>query len=376
MLVAAAGIVLRVAVFGVGAYIVILTLASSLKTVILPRGVQSRLSRVIFLSLRNLFDLAAGRDATYERRDEVLSLYGPLSLLALLATWIVLVITGYTAMFWAVQSDSVWNAFQFSGSSIFTLGFATPQTLGTTLLVLSEAGIGLIELALLITYMPSLYSAFQRRESLVSLLEVRAGAPPSGVELLLRFDRIHGLGHLTEEVWEPWEAWFVDIEESHTSMPALPFFRSPQPDRSWITAAGAVLDGAALLSSSIALEKEPHLDLCLRAGYLSLRRVADSFRISYERSPAPDDPIQISREEFDEAYDELAAGGIPLKPDRDQCWRDFSGWRVNYDTVLIKLTTLLSAPYARWSSDRALMTYGTALSRAVRRPFAARHLRR
>lgn len=370
MLVAAFWVAVRILAFAAGVYIVVVTLASSLKTVILPRGVQSRLSRVIFLSLRNLFDLFAGKDATYERRDEVLSLYGPLSLLALLTTWLILIIAGYTLLFWAVQEDSFWTAFQLSGSSVFTLGFERPPTVATTLLVLSEAGIGLIELALLITYMPSLYSAFQRRESLVSLLEVRAGAPPSGVELLLRFHRIHGLAHLTEEVWETWETWFVDIEETHTSMPALPFFRSPQPDRSWITAAGAVLDGAALLNSSIAMKKEPHIDLCLRAGYLSLRRVADSFRISYELSPAPDDPIQVSRAEFDEAYDELAAGGLRMKPNRDQCWRDFSGWRVNYDTVLIKLTTLLSAPYARWSSDRALMSYGTALSRSIRRPLA------
>jgi len=368
-------IALRVAAFVAGVYVVVATLGSSLKTVILPRGVQSRLTRVIFLSLRNLFDLAAGRDATYERRDEVLSLYGPLSLMVLLATWIVSIIVAFTGIFWAVEGESLWSAFQLSGSSVFTLGFDAPKTVPTTILVLLEAGLGLIELALLITYMPSLYGAFQRREALVSLLEVRAGSPPSGVELLLRFHRIHGLDHLIEEVFEEWEKWFVDIEESHTSMQALPFFRSPQPDRSWITAAGAVLDGAALLGSTVAVEKDAHVDLCLRAGYLSLRRIADAYRISYDRKPAPDDPIQVARAEFDEAYAELAAAGLPMKPDRDQCWRDFSGWRVNYDTVLIKLATLLSAPYARWSSDRALMTYGTALSRAVRRPFSPRHLR-
>lgn len=363
-------IVLRVVAFALGVYVVLITLASSLKTVILPRGVQSRLSRVIFLALRNVFDVAAGRNATYARRDEVLALYGPMSLLALLATWILLIIGAYTIMFWALTGGSLWPAFQFSGSSIFTLGFSTPGTLGTTLLVLSEAAIGLIELALLITYMPSLYGAFQRRESLVSLLEVRAGAPPSGVELLVRFHRIHGLGHLTEEVFNAWETWFIEVEESHTSMPALPFFRSPQPDRSWITAAGAVLDGAALLSSCVAIENDPHVDLCIRAGYLSLRRVAASFRISYNATPGPDDPIQIDRVEFDKAYDELAAGGLPMKADRDLCWKNFRGWRVNYDTVLIKLATLLSAPYARWSSDRALMEYGTALSQAVRRPLS------
>ena len=369
-------VAVRAVVFLAGVYLVLLTLASSLKTVILPRGVQSRLSRVIFLSLRNVFDLAAGRDATYERRDEVLALYGPLSLLALLASWILIVIGSYTLMFWAVLGDSLWAAFQLSGSSVFTLGFAAPTTLPVTLLVLSEAGIGLIELALLITYMPSLYSAFQRRESLVSMLEVRAGSPPSGVELLLRFQRIHGLDHLIEEVFEAWEAWFIDVEESHTSMPALPFFRSPQPERSWITAAGAVLDGAALMSSCVDVAKDAHTDLCIRAGYLSLRRIADSFSITYDHAPKAGDPIQVARAEFDEAYDELAAGGLPMKPDRDRCWKDFSGWRVNYDTVLIKLATLLSAPYARWSSDRALMDYGTALSRAIRRPLSRRHLRR
>ncbi len=98
---------------------------------------------------------------------------------------------------------------------------------------------------LLVTYLPSLYAAFSRREAQIALLEARAGSPPSGVDMIERYHRIDWLDRLTA-VWEDWEAWFADIEETHTSLPALAFFRSPQPEQSWVTAAGAVLDGAAL----------------------------------------------------------------------------------------------------------------------------------
>ena len=96
-------------------------------------------------------------------------------------------------------------------------------------------------------------------------------------------------------------------------------------------------------------------DLCIRAGYLALRRIADFFQIAYNANPQPGDPISISRDEFDAACDELARHGVPLKADRDQAWRDFAGWRVNYDTVLLALAAITMAPYAPWSSDRSLL---------------------
>jgi len=200
--------------------------------------------------MRVIFDLRVGRSATYERRDHVYAMYGPLSLLILLLVWILFILAGYTLMFWGLGRPPA-TAFALSGSSIVTLGFEAPRDLPTTLLVLTEAWVGLVELALLITYLPTIYGAFQRREALVSMLEVRAGAPPSGVTMLERFYRLHTLDHLSGEVWEAWEGWFVDVEETHTSLPALNFFRSPQPHRSWITAAGAVLDGASLYASAL-----------------------------------------------------------------------------------------------------------------------------
>jgi len=95
----------------------------------------------------------------------------------------------------------------------------------------------------------------------------------------------------------------------------------------------------------------------LRAGYLSLRRIADYFAIPYDKSPSPTDPISVARDEYDDAYDRLEAAGIALKPDRDQAWRDFAGWRVNYDTVLITLAALVVAPTAPWSSDRSVTAF-------------------
>jgi hypothetical protein len=98
--------------------------------------------------------------------------------------------------------------------------------------------------------------------------------------------------------------------------------------------------------------RDPDAELMLRAGYLSLRRIAVFFRVNYNPDPRPDDPISIQREEYDAVYDDLAEAGLPMKADRDQAWADFAGWRVNYDTVLLALARLTDAPFAPWISDR------------------------
>jgi hypothetical protein len=184
------------------------------------------------------------------------------------------------------------------------------------------------------------------------MLEVRAGSPPSALEMLLRFNRIHGLEKLAD-YWKTWESWFADVEESHTTLPALVFFRSPRAENSWVTAAGTVLDSAAITLSAVEIPYEASAALCIRAGFLTLRRIANYFDIPNPQDPQyPDDPICVQREEFDEVLNQLAAGGLPIKADREQAWRDFAGWRVNYDRALILLCGLVMAPEASWSSDR------------------------
>ncbi len=355
-------VIARGLVFGGGALVVIATFGSAVRTVILPRGIPARLGRVVFISIRSLFRLRIGRNASYERRDRVMAAYAPTSLLMLLVVWISLVLVGYTGMFWGVGGRSVRQAFTLSGSAILTLGFERPPDIPATVLAFSEAALGLILLAMLITYLPSIYGAFSRRESAVTALEVRAGSPPSGVEMIERYWVLERIDQL-DEVWVRWEDWFVDLEETHLSFPAVVFFRSPQPDHSWVTAAGAVLDAASLSLAAVDIPRNVRAEFCIRAGYLALRRVADFFGIPYDPAPKRGDPITIGRIEFNQACERLAAAGIPLKPSLDEAWLDFAGWRVNYDTVLVALAGLTIAPYAPWSSDRSLRDWRPPLLR-------------
>ncbi len=344
---------LHIAVFLVGILAVMLTLVSAISTFVLPRSSRSFLTSLVFKSLRRVFNLFLRFSTTYERSDAIMAYYAPLALMLLLPTWYTLICLGYTAIYWSLGFGGFAESFQLSGSSLFTLGFAQPKGLGLSAWAFSEGMLGLLMVALLIAYLPTMYSAFSRREQAVNMLEVRAGTPPSAVEMLLRFSRIHGLDKLGE-YWRSWETWFVDVEESHATLAAIVFFRSPKVEMSWITASGAVLDAAALTLSIVDVPYEPSAALCIRAGYLALRRVANVFNRPNPQDPHfPDDPISIHRSEFDTVISQLEAAGLPLKPDREQAWKDFAGWRVNYDRVLIALCTLTTAPAAPWSSDRA-----------------------
>jgi hypothetical protein len=344
----------RIAVFLLGVFLVAGTLLSAIQTFVLPRSANVLLTRIVFRSLLRVLSVGLRRAQTYEARDRIMALYAPVGLLMLPPAWLVLVLIGYAGMYWALGVEPVYAAFRLSGSSLLTLGFETQAGVILSLLQFSQAALGMILVALLISYLPTIYSAFSRRETLVTMLEVRAGSPPSAIEMIKRYHRLHGLNSL-HDVWAGWETWFSEIEESHTSLAALVFFRSPQPDHSWVTAAGAVLDAASFMRSAVDVPRDVQADLCIRAGYLALRRIADFFRVTYNAAPRPGDPISLSRQEFDAACDELATQGVPLKPDRDQAWRDFAGWRVNYDTVLLALAGITMAPYAPWSSDRSAL---------------------
>jgi hypothetical protein len=345
--------IIHILSFVLGLGLVVLPLVSAIKTFILPRSAPDTITRVVFLSIRHLFLLRLRNVQTYAERDRIMAFYAPFGLLALMPTWYIMVLLGYSGMFWGLGTSSWYAALRDSGSSLLTLGFEPVNGLALSFLAFTEAMLGLLLVALLIAYLPTMYSAFSRRESLVTLLEVRAGSPPAAVEMLKRFHRIHGLDQLRPE-WERWEAWFADVEESHTSLPALVFFRSPRPEHSWITAAGAVLDAASLRQAVIDLPTDPQAALCIRAGYIALRHISDYFNISYDSNPNRGDPISVSREEFDHAVDDLQKTGIPIKTDLEQAWLDFAGWRVNYDIVLLALSNLTMAPETPWLSDRRM----------------------
>lgn len=333
---------------------VVSTALSALRTFVLPRAANTFLTRFVFFTIRRAFDKVVRRLEPYERQDAVMALFAPVGLLALPVAWLMLMFAAYAAIFWALDPAVGWQlALDESGSSLLTLGFRAPPGFGARLVGFTEAALGLTLVALLITYLPSIYAAFSKREASVQKLDVRAGTPPSAVTMVIRFQRIGWIGRL-DELFASWEDWFVELGETHTSLAALVFFRSPRPGQSWVTAAGCVLDAAAITSSTIDVgHRTPDADLCIRAGFLSLRNIAVYLGIPFDPDPRPGDPISITKDEFLDAYRHLQSEGVPVRPDPEECWIGYAGWRVNYDTVLLGLAAVTMAPTSPWSSDRS-----------------------
>ncbi|MCH7789152.1 MAG: hypothetical protein IH940_06880 [Acidobacteria bacterium] len=345
-----------------GFTIVIMVLISAIRTVVVPRAESVMLMRIVFGVTLVLFNLGVRRASTFEQRDRFMARYAPVSLMILPLVWALFVMYGFSLIFWAFDVEPYRAALVHSGSSITTLGFASTSDLPTALISILEAFIGLTLIALLISFLPTMYGLFNQRESTVSKLYTRAADSEGGytpTSLISRSHTVDALDQLSE-LWSEWEDWFVRLEEAHTSFPALNFFRSPRADRSWTTAAGLALDSAAIYISTVEAPRNPRESLMLRSGYVALRAIADHFGIEHDANPKPDDAISVSQDEYNEVYDALAKAGVPLREDRELAWRDFAGWRVNYDTVLLELCQLTMAPQATWSSDRTGMRMPSA----------------
>jgi len=155
---------------------------------------------------------------------------------------------------------------------------------------------------------------------------------------------------LLDELWREWEQWFIEVGETHSTLTILNFYRSPTLDQTWIGSAAAVLDAAALFNSVVDLTPSPTAGLCIRSGWLNLRRVADYFEVRYPLKVSHKSPIAISREEFDIVLVRLERGGVPLIADRDAGWRDFVGWRTNYDHIIEASYKLFNCPRTDWRS--------------------------
>lgn len=352
-----------------GIVVVAAVLSSAIRTVVVPRGENVMLTRVLFGLTRRVFGLFAKEAHSYERRDRVMARYAPTALMLLPVAWAFGIIVGFTPILWAL-GELTWNdAMLLSGSSLTTLGFRAAPGTADTLASIVEGLLGLGLVALVISFLPTIYTHFSRREVTVSKLFIRAFNPDGGADPVSLLARSHAIGGLQrlDDVWVEWDNWFVELSESHRSFPALNFFRSPDADRSWVTGAGLALDLGALYLAVVDADRNPHAALMIRSGFLSLRKLCDYFDIPYDPDPAPTDPISVSRDEFDEACDALVRAGVPVRADRDAAWRDFAGWRVNYDGPLTALADFTMAPYQPWVSDRAVR---------VRPPHALRRARR
>lgn len=342
-------VVIHAVVFAAGIWLALRVLLSAIRAFILPRGSRDPIVGFVFRELRRVFNRLAPKKRPYRERDRIFSYYAPVALAVLAVTWLILVMLGFTAIFWGLGGYTVGEAFRLSGSSLLTLGSSIPTTGVDAIFTFIEAITGLGLAALLVGYLPTMYAAYSRRELEVSLLEVWADRPASAATLLTRYHQLRRLDGLTEE-WRRWELWFAEVGQSHTTLSAIAFYRSAQPEQSWIVAAGAVLDASALSRSLLDIPPDVQADLTLRAGTVALRRIADFFGIKYNPMPSPEDPTGVTRDKFEVVAAGLEAAGLPLRADRDAAYRNFNHLRAAYDRPLLALSRLVLAPEALWNT--------------------------
>ena len=335
-----------IAVAIAGAVFVAIILWDAFEAMILPRRVTRRLrpTRLFYRSTWWLWSRLAG-SLRGGRRETYLSFYGPLSLLLLFSTWAASLIVGFGMLQWgagahlAVPSGTAGfgTTLYVSGTTFFTLGLGdvTPLDRVARALMVAEAGIGFGFLAVLISYLPILYQSFSRREVNITLLDARAGSPPSAIELLRR----HGgdLDALTRLLHD-WERWCAELLESHLSYPVLSFFRSQHDNQSWLAAVTTILDTSALVmvGTEGAPARQAHLTFAIaRHAVVDLAQVLRT----PPRSPHPERLAGATVSLLGEA---LTGTGVRLAPD---------------DGVVAKLSALrqMYEPYVNALAGHLLM---------------------
>lgn len=327
---------------GAGTVVVITTVISAARTVVLPHGRPPRLTSLVFRFMRIPFDWSARLMRSPEARHRVRSVYAPAGLLMLPLVWLSMSLLGFTLIFWGLGTEPLLDAFKLAGSSMLTIGFYDVDDFTRLAVGFLGAGLTISVLGiLLVTYLPTMYSAYTSRETAITGLESYAGEPPEALEMLVRLHRIDAWDDLSD-IFSEWRMHFAELRETHTALPAVVMFQSSHARRTWIGAVGALLDAAAI-HQAISEVGDPEAQLCIRSGFLALREIADQFKFVYDPDPRPDDPISIPRSEFEGVVARLAEIGVPITRTGDAAWEAFAGWRVNYDTVLNQLAGLTGA---------------------------------
>ena len=259
----------------VGIGLISLVLLDAFETVVLPRRVtrQLRLSRLLFQFIWRPWVAIARRN---HRPQSFLAFFGPLSLIMMLGIWAIMLVIGFALLHQVAEADltgSIWHYLYFSGTTFFTLGDISPSTPLDRIVTIAESAMGFSFLAVIIGYLPVFYQAFSQRERQITLLDARAGSPPSAVEFLRRHCQ-HGKPANLEQFFIDWEHWAAELLESHLSYPTLGLFRSQHDNESWLAALTMVLDVSALIiatfdenfahsaSLTFAIARHAAVDLC------------------------------------------------------------------------------------------------------------------
>lgn len=334
-----------------GVLIIVVDVSDLTRSLIVPRPIHRHTVTTLAVFARRALHAFAARIRSYDTRDRFLASIEPLVMLFRLMTWVATGLGGFGLVMWGVGQVPFGHAFIESGSSMFTLGFATGTVASSEVVDFMAAAFGLLVIALQIAYLPALYDSFNRRETLVTMLESRAGTPPWGPELLARHHLVGIEGNLPA-LYADWERWCADVSESHTAYGSLLYFRSPHPTNSWVVGLVAVLDAAAMQLSLCPRTAPPEARMCVRMGFTCLRDIAAVMRIPFDPDPMPDDPITLPFDEFVEAVRRVERAGMPVERSAQEAWPHFRGWRVNYEAISYVVADRLFAPPGPWTGGR------------------------
>jgi hypothetical protein len=338
-----------------GVAVIAWTLLDIFLSVLVPRPV----SRSLRLSARYIPFVwplwrAAGlsmRDA--ERRDSFLGIFAPFGVISLLALWEFCLILGFALVFFGLHDQvrppltSFGDALYFAGSSFITIGFG--DYVGTTVLArmlsLAAGATGLSTVAVVLTYLFSMFGAFQRREIRVLMTDARAGAPPSGVAFLVTHAELDIRADLPTAFVEM-QQWAAEILDTHLAYPMLFYFRSSHDNASWIAALGATLDAATLLVTTVQGEPAGQAALFVEVGTHAMHDIADYFEVKQSGGAG------VERREFDDARARLKNAGYALRG-ADESWVDFCRLRTRYAESLNAIARFWAIPPAQWIGDRS-----------------------
>ena len=334
-----------------GAWLVIAVWRVALLTLVVARPTRRAILYSGWISLVRAPVDALARKLPYQARDALLAPVASVVMVSLVPFWLMMFWLGYGLMFYGLGHLRAAAALREAGSSLFTLGFSVPAGGVPTVLAFVSAGSGPLLIALLISYLPTLYGAFNRRETEVSLLAGRGGNLSWGPEILLRYQWA-GLRSELGTLYQDWERLTADIAESHSSYPILVHFRSPDARRSWITSMMAVMDAAAIELARTPSEASASARLVITGGSSALAAISRALGLPVVEDPLPTNPISVSYSEFLDAWQSLDAIGFPAETDPANAYRHFQGWRVNWEPQAYQIARLVQAPPLDWTGPR------------------------
>ncbi|MDQ2662608.1 MAG: potassium channel family protein [Candidatus Eremiobacteraeota bacterium] len=341
-----------------GLFCVWLALRDVFQVVVLPRAPAGslRISAIVTRSLWRTWPAIGYRlYRNDERREDFLALFAPFSMILLLAVWVGVLVLGYGLLFYAARHSigpetiHFGGALYYAGTSILTIGYGdiTARTGMTRFISLAAGTSGLATVALTTSFLFAVFASFQRREVFVVGIGSRAGAPPSGVGLLVLSAKAEVRDDL-QRLFVQAQTFAAEVMESHLAYPILNFFRSSHDYESWVATLGTMLDAAVLLMTAVEDQPAGQARIFYLVGNHAVHDLSHYFGIEENQTPG------ISREEFDHACSRLAQAGYSIR-ERGAAWSEFSLHRITYASSLNGLARFFEIPPTEWVGDRSFI---------------------